>query len=203
MKKIITLTESDLTRIVKRIVKEQNEKKLIDYVLKPSLTLDELIKQNTEVIKRNQKFLNKKYGLNLPIDGKISNEYTKHLNRHLELLNISKKDRTLLGSLSNMIPIYETILDIGSIVSGIVNGDKQELLGGIAGLAAEGISYKAVVNLLDYVTEKGMGKKEADTWAKKRKDILDMTDYEREQLFIRYGYGGYDKWVKDGVPDLN
>ena len=199
MKKIIRLTESDLTRIVRRVIKEQST---IDYVLNPSKTIDLMLEKHRELIKKNQEFLNKEYKLKLPVDGKVSDQYTKWMNHHLEILNISKQNRTFLGSLSNMLPVYETYLDFKSIVSGIVNGNKQELLGGITGLSMEGLSYKGFVNLLDYFTEKGLGKKEADKMNKKRKDIINMSDEELKQLFIKYGYGGYDKWVKDGMPDL-
>jgi hypothetical protein len=206
MKKIITLTESDLTRIVKRIVKEQNEKKLIDYVLKPSLTLDKLEdnlkKENSEVIKSNQRFLNKKYNLNLPVDGKVSEEYTKALNLHLEFLKISRETIKIMGIASNFLPVYETYLDLKTLVNGIISGDNEQLFGGIASLSSASISYKAIVNLLDYFAEKTVGETKANNMANARKDVLNMSDYELELLYKNYGWGGYDKWVKDGKPEL-
>jgi hypothetical protein len=206
MKNIIRLTESDLTCIVKRVIKEQDKKKLIDYVLKPSLTLDKLednlTKENSEVIKRNQKFLNKTYNLNLPVDGKVSEEYTKYLNLHLEFLKISKESIRVMGIASKFLPIYETYLDLKTLVNGIITGDDEQLLGGIASLASTSISYKAIVNVFDYFNEKVVGEKKSNDMTKKRKDVLNMSDYELELLYKNYGWGGYDKWVKDGKPEL-
>lgn len=199
MKRIVTLTEDDLTRIVIRIIKEQ---KIIDYVLNPKLTLDSLVKHNSEVIKNNQKFLNKTYNLKLPVDGKVSEEYTKYLNIHLDRLKVSKNLMEIVGVATNFIPIYETYLDFKSIFNGIVNGDKEQLYGGIAALSSNSVSYKALIDILDYVNDELMGETESNNMAKKRNDVLNMSDYELQLLYKNYGLGGYDKWVKDGRPEL-
>lgn len=109
--------------------------------------------------------------------------------------------RTLAQVLSNFIPIYEEGVDINDVVMGAASGDKERLNSGIIGMAAP-LAGKAVLQGVDYATEKTLGKTRADYNAMKRNEIVNMTENERIELFKRYGFGGYDKWVADGKPKL-
>lgn len=111
------------------------------------------------------------------------------------------KDRTLLGVAANFIPYYEQFVDVKDIITGAVNKDKEKMNSGILGMAAP-VAGKAVLSGMDYITEKALGKKVADDTATRRNDIVNMTDAERKNLFIKYGRGGYDQWVKEGRPKL-
>lgn len=111
------------------------------------------------------------------------------------------ENRTLWGVGSQFIPVYETYLDWKNIASGIKTGNKSDKYAGIIGLA-QPFSGKALSNTLDYATEKTLGKKTADYNQKKREDIVNMSQHDREKLFLKYGHGGYDAWAKDGFPEL-
>jgi hypothetical protein len=109
--------------------------------------------------------------------------------------------RTLLGTLSNFIPYYETYVDAKDVVMGGLTGDRARMNQGILGLGAP-FAGKALTSGLDYVTEKGLGKDVADYNETKRNDITNMSQNDRQKLFEKYGAGGYDKWVKAGKPKL-
>ncbi len=111
------------------------------------------------------------------------------------------ENRTLWGVGSQFIPGYEAYLDWKNIASGVKTGNKSDMYTGIIGLAAP-FSGKALGNTLDYATEKTLGKKTADYNQKKREDIVNMSQHDREKLFLKYGHGGYDAWAKDGFPEL-
>ena len=74
MKKVIRLTESDLTRIVKRVIKEQSEE--------------------TNYIKGIQRFLNKKLKLNLQVDGKTGpgSETEKAISKYQTMIEVFPAD---------------------------------------------------------------------------------------------------------------
>lgn len=148
-----------------------------------------------DVVKRNKKYLG------LAVNSQITPEYTKKMNDALAKKNVDASQRTLLGSLIGLIPVYEQAADFESIVGGILTKNLSELNSGILGLMIP-VSYKAVTGLMDYVGEKISGKENADYTQKKRDDILNMSQHEKESLFKRYGMGGYDKWVKAGKPKL-
>ena len=72
MKKIVKLTESDLTRIVKRIIKEQLESQ-------------QLNTPKGQLTKKVAEFFNKYYKINLPVDGNWMNpEFNKTMERYLK-----------------------------------------------------------------------------------------------------------------------
>ena len=110
--------------------------------------------------------------------------------------------RTLLGTLSNFIPYYETYLDVKDAIMGGLTGDRARMNQGIFGLGSPSFSGKALTSSLDYLTEKGLGKNVADYNEAKRNDITNMSQRDRQKLFEKYGAGGYDKWVKAGKPKL-
>jgi hypothetical protein len=150
-----------------------------------------------DVIKWNKRFL----GLTSD-NSQITPEYTKKVNEYLAKQNVKPQQRTLMGSLVGFIPVYETALDIESIVDGIVTGNKAKIKGGAIGLTNPAFSYKALTSLVDYFGEKLVGKKSADDMENKREAIVNMSPRETQELFKRYGYVGYDKWVKAGKPKL-
>lgn len=149
-----------------------------------------------KVILNNKKYL----GLS-PINTQITPEYTKKINVVLDKKNVPQSERILLGSLINLIPVYEEYLDFKSIFQGIVNNDLEQINSGIIGMA-QPFSGKAITSLLDWFTEKMIGKEQTDNLVTKRQGLINMTNDERQKLFLRYGYGGYDKWVKAGKPKL-
>jgi hypothetical protein len=112
------------------------------------------------------------------------------------------QDRTLVEVAANFIPHYEQFVDAKDLVSGMFSGNKEQMNSGVLGMAAP-IAGKAVLSGMDYITEKALGKKVADSMAIARNDIVNMTDAERRNLFIKYhNKGGYSQWVKEGRPDL-
>ena len=143
-----------------------------------------------------------KRALGLTQNSQITPDYIKKMNEFLAKANVKPEQRTLMGSLVGFIPVYETALDIESIVDGIVTGDKAKIKGGAIGLTNPAFSYKALTSLVDYFGEKLVGKKSADDMENKREAIVNMSPRETQELFRRYGYGGYDKWVKAGKPKL-
>jgi hypothetical protein len=143
---------------------------------------------------------NKKY-FGMPLNTQITPQYTKKVNNFLKKKNVSPEERTFLGATIGLIPIIDEFLDYSSIIKGIIKGDKATLNTGVIGLE-QPFAGKALTNLFDYFSEKTMGKKYTDNNVSKRENIVNMTDNERIKLFQKYGYGGYDKWVKDGKPKL-
>lgn len=114
---------------------------------------------------------------------------------------VDAKERGFWDTFSQFVPGYETYLDVKDVTQGAATGDKAQRNQGIIGLA-QPVAGKAVTNLLDYITEKVLGKDVADELADRRNGIANMSDKERIALFKKYGYGGYEKWVKDGRPPL-
>ena len=110
--------------------------------------------------------------------------------------------RTFLNTASQFLPVYETYLDIKDIAKGIRQNDKEQLNRGVIGLAAP-FSGKAVLNAVDYVSDKLIGVDATNKLAATRNDVLNMSTSDLQKLYIKYGPGGYDKWVADGKPDLN
>jgi len=110
--------------------------------------------------------------------------------------------RTLLGTLSNFIPYYETYLDVKDAIMGGLTGDRARMNQGIFGLGSPSFSGKALTSTLDYLTEKGLGKDVADYNEEKRNELINMSQRDRQKLFEKYGAGGYNKWVKAGQPKL-
>lgn len=109
--------------------------------------------------------------------------------------------RGFWNTFSQFVPGYETYLDVKDVVQGATTGNTAQKNQGIIGLA-QPVAGKAVTNLLDYVTEKLLGKDVADEIAERRQGVVNMSDKERIALFKKYGFGGYEKWVKDGKPPL-
>jgi hypothetical protein len=111
------------------------------------------------------------------------------------------QDRTLLGVASNFIPYYEQFVDVKDIITGAVNKDKEKMNSGTLGMAAP-VAGKAVLSGMDYMTEKILGKEEADKSSKRRTAIVNMSEPELAALFKKYGFGGYEKWEAAGKPPL-
>jgi len=149
-----------------------------------------------EVVKLNKKFFG------LPVNPQITPEYTKKINELLTKKNVNTSQRTLMGALVNFIPVYETAVDLQTMVDGITTADKAKINGGFIALIHPSFSYKAITNLLSWFEEKTLGKEQADYDENKMNELINMTQSDREKLFKRYGYGYYDKWVKAGKPKL-
>jgi hypothetical protein len=149
-----------------------------------------------DVVKLNKKFFG------LPVNSQITPEYTKKIDDVLTKNNVSASQRTLLGSLSNLIPVWETYLDVRTIVDGIITGNLAKINGGIVGLSSPLFSYKAIGSLMGYFAEKFQGKESADYYENAVDEIVNMGQSNREKLFKKYGYGYYEKWVKAGKPKI-
>ncbi len=149
-----------------------------------------------EVVKLNKKFFG------LPVNSQITPEYTKKINELLTKKNVNTSQRTLMGALVNFIPVYETAVDLQTMVDGIITGDKSKFKGGLVALSNPVFSYKAINNLIGWFSEKLLGKEQTDYNEKAFSDLVNMKQQDREKLFKRYGYGGYEKWVKAGKPKL-
>ena len=195
MKKIIRLTESDLVRIVKRVISEQPIPPAnLPWIDKEGKYKN--ISTKEDVVKANKKYLG------LPEDSNITSEYLVKVKQKLKQAGIGDSEIELLGNLAGFIPYFETAIDLDSIVSGIINNDKEELNGGLVGMVAP-FAGKVFLNLVDYFNEKTFGREKGQEISNKRKEIVNMTDSEKRKLFNKYGMGGYDKWVADGKPPLN
>ena len=195
MKKIVKLTESDLVRIIKKVILEQSTPPAnLPWIDKEGKYKN--ISTKEDVVKANKKYLG------LPEDSNITSEYLVKVKQKLKQAGVGDSEIELLGNLAGFIPYFENAIDLESIVSGIINNDKEELNSGIVGMVAP-FAGKVVLNLVDYYNEKVSGKEKAQYDSKKRKEIVNMTDSERQKLFVKYGMGGYDKWVADGKPPLN
>jgi hypothetical protein len=118
------------------------------------------------------------------------------------MLQDGGEKRSFLETASQFIPYYEDYLDIKDILQGVFTGNKSQMNQGVIGLG-QPFAGKALTSTLDYFTEKNLGKKTADKLSNKREGIVNMSNLERQELFKRYGFGGYDKWVKDGKPELD
>lgn len=144
---------------------------------------------------------NKRY-FGLPPTPQITPEYTKKMSDELSKKGVGESERTFLGSVSNLIPIYSELVDIELLIDGLKTKNKSKILGGILGLGVPVLSYKFIDAFLDYANEKLMGKEFADSMRKAIEDLVNMNNYQRQELVRRYGRGGYEKWVKDGRPPL-
>jgi hypothetical protein len=114
----------------------------------------------------------------------------------------SNQTRSFMNIIPNFIPGVNDILDFSDIIQGIYKGDKNQMNQGIIGLAAPGIAGKGMGEMVDYFTEKTLGKKTADKNQSKRNDILNMSSSDLQKLYTKYGPGGYDKWKAAGFPKL-
>jgi hypothetical protein len=149
-----------------------------------------------DVIKLNKKFFG------LPVNSQITPDYSKKINDLLNKKNVDTSQRTLMGALVNFIPVYETAVDLQTLVDGITTADKSKMYGGLVGLSNPLFSTKAITNLYSWFVEKILDKEQADYYENSLSDIVNMSQDNREKLFKKYGYGGYEKWVKAGKPKL-
>lgn len=195
MKRVIRLTESDLVKIVKRVISEQSTPPAnLPWIDKEGKYKN--ISTKEDIVKANKKYLG------LPEDSNITQDYLVKVKQKLKQAGVGDSEIELLGTLAGFIPYFETAIDLESIVNGIINNDKEELNTGLVGMVAP-FAGKVVLNLVDYFNEKTFGRERGQDVSNKRKDIVNMTDSERQKLFVKYGMGGYDKWVADGKPPLN
>lgn len=119
-----------------------------------------------------------------------------------EMQNAGKvKERTFLGTASQFLPGYEGYLDYRDVVEGAATGNKEQLNTGVIGLSSP-VSGKALSGSLDYLTEIFLGKETADKNESKRSGIINLSTADLQKLYAKYGPGGYDKWVSDGMPKL-
>lgn len=112
------------------------------------------------------------------------------------------KSRSFLDMLPNYIPVVNDALDIKDILEGIYRGNTAQVNQGIIGLGAPGLAGKGVGEMVDYFTEKTLGKKAADQNQAKRDAIVNMNPADLRKLYTKYGPGGYDKWKAAGFPKL-
>lgn len=166
------------------------------------------IPSTTDIVKNKPSFdlkkvirANKKY-FGLSIDDVISQEYLDKCAKFLRKKGIKNEDITLLGQMIGLVPLLEEIVDYQTIIDGIINGDKQEINTGILGLASP-LSGKIITSAIDWIGIKLLGNKEGNYLNNARKEIVNMSDKQRQIGFQKYGgWGWYDKWVKAGKPPL-
>lgn len=195
MKKIIKLTESELVKIIKKVISEQPTPPAnLPWIDKEGKYKN--ISTKEDIVKANKKYLG------LPENSNITQDYLVKVKQKLKQAGVGDSEIELLGNLAGFIPYFETAIDLESIVSGIINNDKEELNSGLVGMVAP-FAGKVVLNLVDYFNEKTFGREKGKEISNKRKEIVNMTDSEKRKLFNKYGMGGYDKWVADGKPPLN
>lgn len=111
------------------------------------------------------------------------------------------ESRDFVSTAVQFVPGVETLIDVSDVIQGAITGNKEQLNRGTIGMTAP-FAGRAVMSGLDYATEKTLGKQTADDNAAKRTGIVNMTDAERQKLYLKYGSGGYDKWKADGFPKL-
>lgn len=116
--------------------------------------------------------------------------------------NKEKSSRDFMSMIPNFIPIVNDALDFYDVLQGAYTGNKVQMNQGIIGLTAPGIAGKGMGEMLDYFTEKTLGKKVADQNQTKRNDIVNMSTSDLQKLYTKYGPGGYDKWKTAGFPKL-
>lgn len=168
-----------------------------DYTTITKGSYPKVVNSYDELIKTNKKF----FGLDSS-NSKITPEYKNKVNQELDKRNVPEDERSLFGVVKNSIPYWETAIDINQIFSGLISQDKEKFYSGILGLAAP-LAGQLFIDGVDYIGEKLVGKKGADEMAEKRNEIINMSERDLIELYKRYGYGGYDKWVQDGKPKLH
>ena len=136
----------------------------------------------------------------------LSKDKTQPSEEDMQVFQVGGKkaaSRSFLDILPNFVPYLNDAIDIKDIFQGGFTGNTAQMNQGIIGLAAPGLAGKGLGEMVDYFTEKTVSKQFADEWSQKRNDIVNMSDYERRELFKRYGgWGAYDRWVKAGKPKL-
>jgi hypothetical protein len=201
MKKVIRLTESELIRIVKKVISEQST----PAANLPWINKDGKFKPGFQVSTKEDIIkINKQY-LGLPVDTTITPTYLEEIKKKLKdsgisqekLEEIEMEKEIILG----FIPVFETYLDIKNLIDGITEGDKEKINSSLLGMVLP-FTGKAMVQLNDYLNIKVLGKEEGQKLNDARKDVVNMPQSDREKLFKKYGYGYYSKWVADGKPKL-
>ena len=110
--------------------------------------------------------------------------------------------RSFMSIIPNFIPVVNDALDFYDVLQGAYTGNKVQMNQGIIGLTAPGIAGKGVGEIIDYATEKTLGKQVADQNQAKREGIVNMSTSDLQKLYLKYGPGGYDKWKAAGFPKL-
>ena len=110
--------------------------------------------------------------------------------------------RSFMSIIPNFIPVVNDALDFYDVLQGAYTGNKVQMNQGIIGLTAPGLAGKGVGEIIDYATEKTLGKQVADQNQAKREGIVNMSTSDLQKLYLKYGPGGYDKWKAAGFPKL-
>lgn len=154
-------------------------------------------------VKKNKEFLNSIY----PEDKIQINNDPKDLTYQKYLLNyLDEKTKTPYDKMKNyvstlgLIPFFSNPSSIFGLIDGIFNGNSANINSSILSLVNP--YYSAGSIGIDAITNWLVGDTESNYLKSKREGIVNMSKREREQLFMKYGYGGYDKWVADGKPKL-
>jgi len=98
-----------------------------------------------------------------------------------------------IETVAGFIPGIESAIDLKDMVMGAVTGNYAQMQRGKIGAVAP-LSGKALMGGLDMASP---GSSNAIN------EVLNMSKTDQAKLFKKYGYGGYDQWVKAGRPKLS
>jgi hypothetical protein len=97
-----------------------------------------------------------------------------------------------IETVAGFIPGLESVIDFKDMIMGAATGNYAQMQRGKAG-AVMPLSGKALMGSLDIMSPGS---------SNKINDIVNMSKADQAKLFKKYGYGGYDQWVKAGKPKL-
>ena len=97
-----------------------------------------------------------------------------------------------IETVAGFIPGIESAIDLKDMIMGAVTGNYAQMQRGKIGAVAP-LSGKALMGGLDMASP---GSSNAIN------EVLNMSKTDQAKLFKKYGYGGYDQWVKAGRPKL-
>lgn len=119
---------------------------------------------------------------------------TNDMQSSLSRMNMTPSFPTMdqLQAVAGFIPGLETVMDVKDIAVGALTGDYAQMQRGKLGLTLP-VSGKTLMAGMDMASP-GLGGK--------IDEVANMSKADYVKLFKRYGYGGYDQWVKAGRPQL-